>query len=188
MMDRGWTGVVLAGGRSNRMGRDKALIEVDGRTLLEHAIERLRAHTREILVIGDPAKYGMYWDHVIADDILERGPLGGITTALKHARYVRLIVTACDMPALNDRLVVRLKQAMDMGGDVVVPRHGDSIEPLAAAYHRRCIEPFMASIAHGALRMTDALKKVDTRSLDVTPGEQGWAADMFRNLNSPTDL
>ena len=66
--DRGWTGVVLAGGMSSRMGRDKALIEVDGITLLERAVQRLRPHVREVLVIGDPESYGHLHPQVLPDE------------------------------------------------------------------------------------------------------------------------
>jgi molybdopterin-guanine dinucleotide biosynthesis protein A len=189
MMDRGWTAVVLAGGRSSRMGRDKALIEVDGVTLLELAIERLRPHAREVLVIGDPEKYVNARARTIPDDLPGQGPLGGIVTALRHARYVRLLVTACDMPALNDRLFTRLKkQALDLGGDAVVPRHPQGIEPLSAVYHKHCIEVFDRRLQAGEPRMSSALEAVDVRFLDLVPGEDGWPADLFRNINAPSDL
>lgn len=188
MMDRGWTGVVLAGGRSSRMGRDKALIERNGFTLLELAIERLRPHAREVLVIGDPAKYTSDRALVVPDDMPGQGPLGGILTALRRARYVRMLVTACDMPALDDRLLVRLKQALANGGDAVVPRHAQGIEPLAAAYHKHCLEAFERQLNKGELKMSTALQAVDVRFLDLEPGAQGWAKDLFRNINAPTDL
>ena len=188
MMDRQWTGVVLAGGQSSRMGRDKALIEVDGRTMLERGIELLRPHAREVLVIGDPAKYTTTHGTVIPDDEPGLGPLGGLVTALKHARYVRLLVIACDLPDLNDRLMARLKVTLDEGHDAVVPKHAGLIEPLAAAYHRRAVDAFEQCVKERALRMSDALGRVRTAWLDVSPGEQGWSATLFRNVNAPTDL
>jgi molybdopterin-guanine dinucleotide biosynthesis protein A len=188
MMDRGWTGVVLAGGRSSRMGRDKALLEVDGVTMLERMIELLRPHCREVLVIGDPARYAPTHARVVPDDLPDRGPLGGVVTALARARYVRLLVVACDMPGLSDRLLVRLKNGLMGEVDAVVPRHGDRIEPLAAAYHRHAIEAFADPLRSDRLKMSDALDRVNTLYLDVPPGEQGWPTDLFRNINAPSDL
>lgn len=188
MMDRGWTGVVLAGGLSSRMGRDKALIEVDGITLLDRAIELLRPHCREVLVVGDPAKYAPAYAAVIPDGIPGLGPLGGVVTALKHARYVRLVVVACDLPRLNDRLLIHLKNGMAGDVDAVVPRHDALIEPLAAAYHRHALEAFEGNMKAGRLKMSDALDAVNTHYLALAPGEAGWPADLFRNLNTPSDL
>ncbi len=96
--DDGWTGVVLAGGRSSRMGRDKALIPYAGRTLLERALDILEPQVQELLVIGDPMKYGHVGPFVVADDIPGVGPLGGIVTAMRYASHDRLLVLACDMP------------------------------------------------------------------------------------------
>ena len=86
MTDRQWTGVVLAGGQSSRMGRDKATMEVDGKTMLDRTVELLRPHTREVLVIGDPSKYSPAHGTVIPDDAPGQGPLGGLVTALRRAR------------------------------------------------------------------------------------------------------
>ncbi len=188
MTDRAWTGVILAGGKSSRMGHDKALIEVEGLPMLERTVELLRPHAREILVIGDPAKYAPQHATVIPDDSPGKGPLGGLVTALYRARYVRLLVLACDLPAVNDRLLVRLKVELDRGYDAVVPRHDGLIEPLAAAYHRHAIEPLEACVKNDVLKMSDALACVRTAFLDIAPGEKGWPADLFRNLNTPDDL
>jgi molybdopterin-guanine dinucleotide biosynthesis protein A len=188
MMDRGWTGVVLAGGQSSRMGRDKALIEIEGITLLDRAIELLRPHCREILVLGDPERYAPAHATVVPDDMPGLGPLGGLVTAMKRARYVRLLVMACDLPRLTDRLLHRLKVELDTGYDAVVPRHGGFIEPLAGAYHRHAIEAFERCLVEGTFKMCDALDQVRTGHVDLVPGEEGWPADLFRNINTPSDL
>ena len=188
MNDRQWTGVVLAGGQSSRMGRDKALIELDGITLLDRAVDLLRPHTREVLVIGDPDKYKPEHATVIPDDRPGKGPLGGLVTALKHARYVRLIVLACDLPNISDRLLIHLKNELIGDYDAVVPRHEGFIEPLAAVYHRHAIELFERNIAADRLKMSDALGSVRTRWFDLVPGKEGWPQDLFKNVNAPTDL
>lgn len=189
MMDRQWTGVVLAGGRSSRMGRDKALLPWDGGTLLEFAVERLRPHVREVLVIGDPERYSVTHAITVPDELAGLGPLGGLVTALRRARYDRALITACDLPGLNDRLLMALKRTLGpSGADAVVPTHKDHWEPLAAAYHRRCLEPFERQLRLQQLRLTTALGEVDVRTLPVEPGAHGWPQDLFRNLNRPEDL
>ena len=188
MSDRGWTGVVLAGGKSSRMGHDKAMIEHEGVTLLQLGIERLRPLAREVIVIGDPEKYAEHWSHVIPDDSPGDGPLRGIATALKHARYVKVLVTACDMPSINDRLLIQLKNALDNGGDAIVPRHAGKVEPMAAAYHKRSLESFENCLSKGSYRLSDALVTVDTHFMDIVPGKFGWPLNLFRNIHSPSDL
>ena len=188
MSDRQWTGVVLAGGKSSRMGKDKALIELEGVNLLDRAIELLRPHVREVLVMGDPMKYASPHASVIADAEEGLGPVGGITTAMARARYGRLLVVACDMPVLSDRLMGLLKTGLDKGYDAAVPVHGDRVEPLAAAYHRHAIEPFQACLKERVLKMTDALARVRTHLVQVPVGSNGWPADLFRNLNTLSDL
>lgn len=188
MMDRQWTGVVLAGGQSSRMGRDKALMEIDGRTMLDRAVELLRPHVREILVVGDPSKYTTSHGTVIPDEIPGQGPLGGLTTALKRARYVRMLVIACDLPELNDRLLTRLKTALDERHDAAVPKHDGLIEPLAAAYHLRALEAFDQCLKERILKMSDALARVRSAWVEVSPGEEGWPSTLFRNVNAPSDL
>lgn len=188
MMERGWTGVVLAGGRSSRMGRDKALIEWDGATLLDRAIDLLRPHCREVLVLGDPVKHTAKHATVIADEVPGQGPLGGLVTAMKRARYVRMLVLACDLPLVNDRLLVRLKNELDRGFDAAVPRHAGLLEPLAGAYHRHAVEAFEACLHQRQLKMSEALVRVRTGLLDLEPGKDGWPIDLFRNLNAPGDL
>lgn len=170
------------------MGRDKALFELDGRTMLDRTIALLRPHVREILVIGDPTKYTLHNAMVVPDEQPDKGPLGGIVTAMKRARYVRVLVLACDMPAINDRLLVHLKRELDRDGDVALPRHQSMIEPLAAAYHRHAIDTFEDCLRNNVLKMSDAIARVKPVYLDIEPGKDGWPVDLFRNLNSPADL
>lgn len=183
-----WTGVVLAGGRSTRMGQDKALLEVDGKPLLLHAIEALRPHVAELIVIGDPKKYGAFPADCVPDDLEGLGPLGGIVTAMNHARYERLLVLACDVPNVSAPVLQLLKKSLGTDVDAAVPRHDGAMEPLVAAYSRRCVATFLARLTKGNLRMTEALSDIRVHSVDIVPGEGGWPIDLFHNLNSPSDL
>jgi molybdopterin-guanine dinucleotide biosynthesis protein A len=183
-----WTGVVLAGGKSTRMGRDKALVEVDGKPMLQHAIDVLRPQVKELLVIGDPRKYRRFDADVLEDELEGLGPLGGIVTAMGHARYEHLLVLACDVPGVNAKLLEMIKFRFPLDGEALVPRHEDFVEPLVAGYHRQCIAPFTELLQKGVLRMTEALAAVRTSYLDIVPGQDGWPEDLFRNVNGPDDL
>ncbi len=184
----GWTGVVLVGGKSSRMGSDKALIQIDGRTMMDRALDLLEPHVQDLLVIGDPMKYGHAGPFVIADDMPGNGPLGGVVTAMRYASQDRLLVLACDMPNINGRLLQFLQSEMGTRTDAVVPRHQGGLEPLAAAYHRRCESIFRERILSGSLKFSDALMDLRMATPLIEPGEQGWPEGLFRNLNHPSDL
>ncbi|MBL7945155.1 MAG: molybdenum cofactor guanylyltransferase [Flavobacteriales bacterium] len=184
----GWTGVVLAGGRSSRMGRDKALMDYQGRPLIQHAIDVLHPHVDELLIIGDPLLYDRSGALAIADDAPGNGPLGGIVTALRYAWNERMIILACDMPHVPARFLTLLKGALDEHHEAVVAQCDGRLEPLAAVYTRRCRHPFASQVQAGRLKMSDAIEQVRTRYVQICPGEDGWPSDLFRNINAPSDL
>ncbi len=183
-----WTGAVLAGGRSSRMGQNKALMQFEGRTLLERALDHLHPHVHELIVIGDPSLYGHLHHQVIPDELPGNGPMGGIATALKHARYSSMLVLGCDMPKVTAELFIELKEGLTKVQDAFVPACDGNIEPLVAAYHKRCLPAFKACITQGQLKMIDGLDHVRTRYVQICPGEDGWPKDLYRNLNAPSDL
>jgi len=170
------------------MGHDKAMIEINGRTLLDHALDALQPHVDDLLVIGDPVKYGHVGPFVIADDIAGVGPLGGIITAMRYAAHDRLLVLACDMPHVTASLFERLKEGLANDRTAFVPSCDGRVEPLAAAYHRRCRAPFEALVAKGTWKVSDALEQVEASFVQICPGEEGWPIDLFRNINAPGDL
>lgn len=183
-----WSGVILAGGRSSRMGHDKALIQLDGRTLLQRAIDLLAPYVDDLLVIGDPEKHGDPLAHVLSDERPGLGPLGGIVTALRHSKHPHVVVIACDMPGLTGPFIERIQFEMEHEVDAVIPGHDDLIEPLAAGYHRSCLDAFERCIAQGTLKMSDALEHVRTVIVPIQPGQGDWREDLFRNINAPGDL
>lgn len=184
----GWTGVVLAGGRSSRMGRDKALMDYQGRPMIEHAIDSLQPHVDELLIIGDPLLYDPSGPLAIADDAPVCGPLGGIVTALRYAWNEQMIILACDMPHVPARFFTLLKGALDENHDAVVAQCDGRLEPLAAVYTRRCRNTFASQVLAGRLKMSDAIEQVRTRYVQICPGEDEWPSDLFRNINAPSDL
>ena len=183
-----WSGVVLAGGRSSRMGHDKATIVLEGRTLLQRAIDLLAPHVDELLVIGDPAMHNDPLAVVVPDEQHGLGPLGGLVTALRKARHPLVVVVACDMPGLTGSFIERIQFELDHGLEAIVPGHDELIEPMAACYHRTCMAAFEQCIAQGRLKMSDALEQVHTMIVPIQPGHNGWPEDLFRNINAPGDL
>ena len=173
----GW---VLVGGRSRRMGADKALIEIDGRALVLRVADEAAKACGSVALIGDPARYGALGLTVVEDTFPGYGPLGGIETALRVTLADHNLVLACDMPALD---AASFEQLFAAGGDCAIPEYEDGrVEPLCAVYHRSCHEAVRAALMAGVRKVTDAFQGRSIRYVRV-------ASDVsFANLNTPEDL
>lgn len=142
------TGIILAGGESRRMGRDKAFLEVGGKPLIEHTLGLFAdLFDRTIIVTRWPERFSSCRADVVRDALTTPGPLTGIYTGLIHSQDELNFVSACDMPFL-DRGLIRHMQQLAAGHDAVVPRVGDYIEPLHAFY-RKGITPVIESRVRG---------------------------------------
>src|SRR5947209_3261783 len=102
------TGIILAGGRSRRMGRDKALLRIEGETLLERTVRVTRALADEVIVVGRPRLEGPGGVLRLEDERPDSGPLGGLYTGLRHASNAVTIVVACDLPNVETAVLRRL--------------------------------------------------------------------------------
>jgi molybdenum cofactor guanylyltransferase len=183
------SGIILAGGQSRRMGRDKALIDFRGRPIIAHVIDTLRALTNDIVVISNRSDLYHPWEaRVVPDYDPPCGPLGGIAAGLQAMESELAIVVACDMPFLNVSLLRWLiDQAADY--DAVVPRTGEEFEPLHAVYRRTCNHPIVQRIMQGDRRVISFFADVRLRPIE----EAAWRVidpdgRSLVNLNTPGDL
>ena len=184
------TGVILAGGRSRRMGGgDKALLEVDGRPMIERTVllfEKLFSH--RMIVTDKHADYAFLGIRTISDLIPGLGVLGGLFTALFFCETQRVFVVGCDMPFLRED-VVRLLVDRSPKWDVVVPNIGSYYEPLHAVYSEKCFPHIETVLRRGGRKIVDFYDKVRVRPV---PEADIRALDpelkSFRNVNTPEDL
>jgi molybdopterin-guanine dinucleotide biosynthesis protein A len=177
-------GFVLAGGRSTRMGTDKAVLVCGGRTLLERAASAVLEALGNVMIIADPVRYAHFGFPVIADDRPGCGPLGGVVTALRHSRQNWNIVVACDMPNLSGQAVKWLLEqaaAAGPGPDCVVPLSLSGPEPLCAAYHVKALTKLQDALDRNILKMRRVLEMLDTRLVC------GRDSRTFVNINTPED-
>lgn len=148
------TGAILTGGKSSRMGMDKALLPFGSGTLLEHAVRKMQALFSEVIIVGDDLKGHRYPGVRTIQDIRPGcGPLGGIHTALASAAYEFVFVAACDMPFWRPGLA-RLLLAACVGHDGAVPAYDGYFEPLLAAYGNTCLPIIEACLDHGRCKVS----------------------------------
>jgi molybdopterin-guanine dinucleotide biosynthesis protein A len=181
-------GFVMAGGRSRRMGRDKALLPWGAGTLLDHAIARLGVVCAEVRVLsGSEPRYGDRGRPVDLDAIPDAGPLAGLAAALAAAAPRPALLLGVDMPFATPELLRHLCGALP-GWDAVVPASDAGPEPLCAAYATACLEPVRAALAAGERKMTAFWGAVRIRSLPSAElAAFGDPERLFRNLNQPSD-
>ena len=181
-------GFVVAGGRSRRMGRDKALLGWGGATLLDHAIRRLEKVCSDVRVLsGLQRRYTDRGRAVVVDAAPQEGPLGGLAAALAAAAPRPALILAVDMPFVTADVLRHLVEALP-GWDAAVPVPGAGPEPLCAAYGADCLEPVRASLAAGERKMTAFWARVRVRTLSEAELSRFGPPDrLFRNLNDPSE-
>jgi molybdopterin-guanine dinucleotide biosynthesis protein len=179
---------LLAGGRSSRMGEDKAFVPFQDGTLLEWMRDRLAPLFRHVfVVIRDPSRFQDLGLPVVNDALSEVGSAVGIYSAILAAPTERVVCLACDMPFVTARFLWTLADESE-GFDAFVPRRGDLLEPLCAVYDKRALAAFREFIAAGGRRVFDIYPQLNTGYLDMDDGRHGDPDKLFVNVNTPAEL
>ena len=185
--------IVLAGGRSRRLGRDKAVEPFDGQPLIRRVIERVQPLASEIVVVAADTARGQALpltdgERVALDIYPDCGSLSGIFSGLSATNSRWGLVVACDMPFLNRRLFEFMLGLRD-GWDAVVPMPGDFPEPTHALYAKECLPHMEVKLQANDLKISGFFEDVRVRYLEETDVRQfDPELHSFFNVNSPEDL
>lgn len=179
------TGVILAGGRSSRMGRDKAGLELGGLSFFERILSVFRSLFPHILIAGDRPDLAAP-DLPCFPDVYPGSALGGLHTGLLAAETPYIFVAACDMPC-PDPAMIRALVARRRGHDVVVPKTPSGLEPLFALYGKGCLQPMRALLEAKNYRIYDFYPEVRVRYLEPNEFPAGWKRTLV-NVNTPEEL
>jgi molybdopterin-guanine dinucleotide biosynthesis protein A len=183
------TAFILAGGRSSRMGRDKAFVVLSGRTLLERAIDLAGSITPNVRVVGPQEKFLTIADTV--DDVFPGcGPLGGIHAALTNTETELNLVLAVDLPFVErDFLFYLISQATQTGALVTAAQTGERLQPLCAVYRREFVQAAEKALKKKKNKIDILFEQVETRVIIGAEMERmGFSSTMFQNLNTPEEL
>lgn len=142
------TGVILVGGKSRRMGRDKAFLDVAGKPLIERVLDVFRESFDRIVLVGDREERFAAYDLPVVPDIFPGSSLGGLYTGLFHATTEYVFVASCDLPFPNADILRHLCSLKD-GFDAVVPSTKYGYEPLFALYAKNSLGPIKALLEAG---------------------------------------
>ena len=201
-----YSGIILAGGSSRRMGRDKAWVELGGKALVRRVIDRLRLVCEDVIIVAGDLEPFISLDVRLTGDLFPgKGSLGGIYSGLTAALHNAAIVVGCDMPFLNRRL---LGYMLALAGeyDVVIPSATDpskpkpavakqltakdaDLHPLHAAYSKACREPIAARLREGDYRMISFHPDVRVRQVSAAEVERFDPKHLsLFNVNTPEQL
>lgn len=181
--------VILAGGESSRLGRDKARLRIGGRTLIERTVEEVSKVCSEVLISAnqpDPFRR-LPVAGIVPDAIPGLGPLGGICAGLRTMKNEYGFFVACDMPNLDaDVIREQIARLRAAPCDAVAPRWGSRIEPLHAIYGKACLPAVERCIAGGGRKIIAFYDDVRVAYWDLGPVEK-WRS-YFHNINTEDDL
>lgn len=176
--------VLLAGGKSSRMGRDKAFLEFEGEPLWRHQVATLKKLAPAQLMIAGPARAEWSEHEIVTDEIADAGPLAGVAAALRKCTAPLLVVLAVDLPRMSADFLLSLFR--DAQG--AVPGGPDGFEPLAAVYPVACASLTARALRSGDFSMQNFVRKAVDQGLvaerKISPSERM----LFANLNTPADL
>jgi len=180
------TGIILAGGKSSRMGTDKGLLDLNGKKIVERIIEQLKPNVDELIIISNNINYDGFGFKVYQDLVEPCGPMGGIYTALEKSSTENNIVVCCDIPNITSKIIAHI--ISNIGDEaVLVPVHNGIIEPLCAVYKKSIAKKIKNLIETGEYKLKDALKIMNTRYIEVS-SSSGFSGSVFTNINTPQEL
>jgi len=180
--------ILLAGGKSKRMGRDKGLININGKTLLEQTIKKLEKISRNILIISNQSGYDQFKYPVYNDLKTNKGPIGGIYTGLTHSKSEINIIIACDMPNLTTDFLNFMIESHKPHCDATIAVYKERIQPLSGLYNKYCRNKLETQIETGNYRMSEALKVLQTNYVSIPKEIELSSPHLFDNLNTIEDL
>ncbi len=180
---------ILAGGQSTRMGQDKSFVELRGKPLIAHVIERLSVLSLPVMIIANqPDVYQVFGLPVFTDVLPDRSSLAGLYSAIYRSPAEYTLCVACDMPFLSPVMLEMLINSR-AGYDAVVPVIGEHPQGLHAVYRKTCLAPMLREIQQNHLRIRDFYTLVKARYVDeATLRQYDNELKSFMNVNTPEVL
>lgn len=178
------TGVILAGGKSSRMGTDKGFLDLHGLPFAKYSIEAVAPLVSETIIVSNNAEYDVFKLKRFEDIIKDAGPLAGIYTALNQTNTDFILVLSCDIPLIKTKILEELVSAGTSDFDVIQLVSKGRSMPLIALYHRRCEHKFYELLQSGERKISLALKNCKVKDLPVRSDQEIFTS----NINTPEEL
>jgi molybdopterin-guanine dinucleotide biosynthesis protein A len=179
------TGIILAGGKSSRMGTDKGLLELNGKPMVQYVIDVLSKICTRVLIVSNNTEYKDFGCDVLEDIYKDKGPIGGIYTGLKSSKTEINLCVSCDTPNLNTDVFNFLLSQVE-NHEVILPSYQGRLHPLIGLYKMSCKTIFETQINNDVLKVETACKLLNYKRVELS--EKDFEESIFDNINTLQDL
>ncbi|MBI1837767.1 MAG: molybdenum cofactor guanylyltransferase [Flavobacteriia bacterium] len=181
-----YTAIILAGGKSSRMGTDKGLVLLNGKPMVSYLIDLFQSLNIPIILVANNEFYSQFDLPVYSDIIQEKGPLSGIYTGLKASQTEKNIIVSCDIPFLSQRIIELLLKE-NSNNLITVVQCGGKIHPLIGVYSKE-IEAFLfESLTQNKLKVRSFIHELAVKIIDLDEEELD-SVEEVRNINTLNEL
>ena len=178
------TGIVLAGGKSSRMGSDKGLLKIDKKTFVENVIAAMEPLVNEIIIVSNNPEYNQFGFHRVEDGIKDSGPLAGLYSGLKYSDSEFNLVLSCDIPMIKTEILKKLIEADYKKYEVTQIKSHNKTMPLIAIYHKHCMHKCLELLQQGERRLRVAVNQLKTKTILIDSEFDPFV----KNVNTKEDL
>ena len=178
------TGIILAGGKSSRMGTEKGLIIYKNKPFVEHIIEAMSPLVDNIIIISNNKAYESFGFKCYEDLIKNTGPLAGIYTGLRYSKTDNNLIVSCDIPLIKTAVLQKLIDQKNDTSEVIQLQSQGKNMPLIALYKKSCEVIFMEELYQNQKKVQKALKKCNVKTVLI----DGSLEKVTANINTPEDL
>jgi molybdopterin-guanine dinucleotide biosynthesis protein A len=183
-----FTAIILAGGKSRRMGVNKAFLPFHDKPLIQYSIDLAKFFTDEIWISANNRDFDYLGFPVVSDVLPVNAPLAGIHAGLRASKSDWNLVLTCDMPNVTKGVIEKLRSVLDDNLRMIVPVHDGYVEPLCGFYHRSLIPVMDGNMKAGKLSLLDLSGSAPHRFVEMTDFSSEEIALLFRNMNEKRDL
>ena len=178
------TGIIIAGGKSSRMGTDKGFLEFKGKPFISYSIDALSPYVDDIIIVSNDYKYDVFNLKRVNDCIENAGPLAAVYSGLLHSKTEDNIILSCDIPLINKGLINKIINQFDDQFDIIQVKNNSKSMPLIAAYKKRCLSKCMQLLIDGERRLRVAVKHFKTKTIPLELHLQ----QCTMNVNTPNEF
>lgn len=182
-MEKSGTAIILAGGKSSRMGEDKGLMLFNGKPMIQFILDEVNQIAAQILIVTSNPDYLSFGYPLIPDMVENKGPLAGIVSGLSHSTSIYNWVLSCDIPYITTELLLKLRN--EIGDfDAILAKKNGQVHPLIGCYKKDCLGSLNEQLNLDQLKLMNALSHLNVKEFDAVDFDE----KCFQNLNSKADL
>jgi len=178
------TGIILAGGKSSRMGSDKGFLELNGNTFISLIIEAVKPLVKDIIIVSNNSAYDQFGHQRVDDMIEDAGPVAGLYSGLYHSKTEHNLVVSCDVPLIKTAVLNTLIDGFDADFDVIQLQSQNKTIPLIALYKKQCMDTFWELLQNDERRLRFAVDRLNTKTIIL----DGKFDKFVKNINTVEQL